>query len=366
MIDKASTRYVALMTTHRCNLQCTYCYEKFKSSKTLSAKPAKQYLQKCFSECASSNIGYKMIEISFMGGEPLLEFQLIQEICEWVWKQNWPIPYYFFASTNGTLLTPEKKGWFEKNKEKFVLGLSIDGTMQMQMLNRGELSTRIDTGFFVDTWPSQNVKCTISMESLSSLAEGIIHLHEQGFSQISANLAFGIDWKISHLKEYKNQLLKLVDYYKSHPQINRCSLLDMDLNSILDFTRSYEKFCGCGVSTTLFDGDGKEYPCPVFSPITLSKERLDSLSTIDFYDTDSFISKECKKCVLHRSCPKCYGMNFVQTGNPAIQNAFYCKAYKIQLLANCILTEYLLCQGFITGELAERNRNVLRILQYIL
>ena len=204
------------------------------------------------------------------------------------------------------------------------------------------------------------------MESLSTLAEGIIHLHELGFSKISANLAFGIDWEMGHLKEYKNQLLKLVDYYKLHPQINRCSLLDMDLNSILDFTRSYEKFCGCGVSTTLFDCDGKEYPCPVFSPITLSKERLDSLSAIDFSDTDSFISKECKECVLHRSCPKCYGMNFVQTGNPASQNAFYCKAYKIQLLANCVLMEYLLCQGLITGELAERNRNVLRILQYIL
>ena len=67
------------------------------------------------------------------------------------------------------------------------------------MINRGELSTKIDTDFFIDTWPSQNVKCTISMESLSSLAEGIIHLHELGFSKISANLAFGIDWEMGHL-----------------------------------------------------------------------------------------------------------------------------------------------------------------------
>lgn len=365
-IDKASTRYVALMITHQCNLQCTYCYERFKSSKSLSVKLAKQYIKKCFGETASSPKGYKMVEISFMGGEPLIEFDLIKEICEWVWLQDWSMPYYFFASTNGTLLTPEKKKWFENNKDKFVLGLSIDGTMQMQLLNRGELSTKIDTSFFIDTWPSQNIKTTISVESLYTLAEGIIHLHELGFSKISANLAFGIDWKPEHLKEYKRQLLELVNYYKSHPTIERCSLLDLDLCSIMDFTKSYEKFCGCGVTTTLFDCDGKEYPCPVFSPITLSKEKLDELTTIDFYDTNSFIGDECKDCVLHRSCPKCYGMNYVQTGNPAQTNAFYCRAYKMQLMANCVLADFLLDQDLIVGELAERNRNVLRILRNII
>ena len=44
VLDKATTRYVALMITHKCNLNCVYCYEKFKSTQTMDIDNAKKYI----------------------------------------------------------------------------------------------------------------------------------------------------------------------------------------------------------------------------------------------------------------------------------------------------------------------------------
>lgn len=35
------------------------------------------------------------IDFNFIGGEPLMAFPLIKEICEWAWEQNWHLPFIF-------------------------------------------------------------------------------------------------------------------------------------------------------------------------------------------------------------------------------------------------------------------------------
>ena len=44
VLDKDTTRYVALMITRKCNLNCVYCYEKFKSTQTMDIDNAKKYI----------------------------------------------------------------------------------------------------------------------------------------------------------------------------------------------------------------------------------------------------------------------------------------------------------------------------------
>lgn len=366
MANKATTRFAALMITHQCNLHCTYCYEVYKKAQTMSVEMAKRYIRRVFDQVVSSPVKYEAIEFSFMGGEPLLEFNIIQELCEWTWQQEWPVDYYFFASTNGTLLDDSTKQWLKKHRQQFILGLSLDGTMQMQLVNRGELATRIDIDFFRSVWPQQSIKATVSPHTLPFLAQGIIHLHEIGFSSINANLAYGIEWTNDHLSIYKEQLIKLVNYYVEHPDKERCSLLSMDITSIIDLTHNYAKFCGCGVGTTLYDIDGHEYPCAVFSPITMPESLLKRLPEIDFTDDAAFLMDACKPCILHRACPRCYGTNFLHRNNPASQDPFLCNAFKLQVLANCLLTEYRLSNGMVDGEDGLSIQNALNILQTVL
>jgi len=212
VLDKASTRYVSLMMTHKCNLNCVYCYEKYKNTQVMDVDDAKKYIYKAFEEAARAG-RYKALELSMMGGEPLLEFEKIKEISEWVWSHDWPLDYILFASTNGTLLTEEMKQWFSDNRDKFVLGISLDGTAESQSSNRGHLASTVDIDFFVETWPKQGIKCTVSKESVSHIAEDVIFIHSKGFKTIYANLAFGVDWEWNHLSVFQTQLIKLVDFY---------------------------------------------------------------------------------------------------------------------------------------------------------
>lgn len=361
VLDKVTTRYVSLMLTHKCNLNCVYCYEQFKSSNVIDVDKAKEYIQRAFEDTVASG-KYKALELSFMGGEPLLEFDKIKELCEWLWSKKWPLKHIVFASTNGTLLTEDMKQWLEANKAKIVLGVSLDGNSESQSFNRGELASKIDIDFFVKTWPNQGIKATISKESIKHLAEDIIFIHSKGFNTIYANLAFGIDWDKNDLSVYKEQLLKLVDFYIENPSLSRCSLLNLDLLTILDASGKYEKYCGCGEGTILIETDGRVYPCPVFSPITLPADRLEVLDEIDFSNPDNFNDPKCNKCLLHRSCPKCYGISFLLSGDPAFVPPFNCIAYRIQVLANCILQKKLL-QG---DRIPEDKKNSLSKILHIL
>ena len=144
-IVKGKKYNLMLTVTEQCNLNCIYCYEKEKDAKVMSIQTAKKYITEFFNLLDSSNA----LLISFHGGEPLKVFNLIKEICIWVWDNKWPCEYKIFAATNGTLLDDAMKEWFKNNKRRIILGLSYDGTDEMQDINRTKSSSLVDKKFFM-------------------------------------------------------------------------------------------------------------------------------------------------------------------------------------------------------------------------
>lgn len=81
-------RCCTLMITRRCNLNCSYCYESHKShdvSHDMTFETAKRLLLAEFSLVKASR-DFDEIEIDFMGGEPLMNFDLIKKVVEWIEK----------------------------------------------------------------------------------------------------------------------------------------------------------------------------------------------------------------------------------------------------------------------------------------
>jgi sulfatase maturation enzyme AslB (radical SAM superfamily) len=62
-------RTCTLIVTHRCNLDCVYCYESFKSPKAMPFDLAIGVLKSEFEMLAGSD-DFDEIIIEFMGGEP--------------------------------------------------------------------------------------------------------------------------------------------------------------------------------------------------------------------------------------------------------------------------------------------------------
>lgn len=332
---------IMLLLTYNCNLRCSYCYEPKKRKHKMTFESAQKFILEQLSLAKDT---YDSFEIQFMGGEPLMEFALIQRIANWIWESKpYNKEYILFAQTNGTLLDKAMKEWFGIHKLQFILALSMDGTMQMQNINRSHSYRLVDTDFFIRNWPTQNVKMTISPNTIDTLSDGVKFLHKIGFKYIAADLAMGptIKWNADNLKSYKKELDRLVSFYMENIDIIPFSMLRLDPIGIMYEESSYYKTCSCGEDLVCIDWDGKTYACHLFSPISVSRTKAELSNVLyDFSNHEQFISETCKGCKLQTICNRCYGMNYICTNNISEPSPFHCNAFKIRFFAACKL--YLL------------------------
>lgn len=310
-MEKKHTYNPSLCLTHHCNLNCIYCYQKHDKTSKMDYITAKECINDIILNCPENTT---QINIGFIGGEPLLEFNLIKQIYEYTETLEIKFPYRFFATTNGTCLTEESKKWFSARKEKFILGLSLDGNRTTHNYNRSNSFDLIDIDFFLNTWPLQGVKMTLSEFSLNSLADDIIFLHNRGFKTIKGvNLFEGtFDWsKKEFIQLLIPQLKKLEEYYIKNPNMPLNQMLDKRLYKCLKGDEKQKKWCGVGETTPFYDIDGKKYPCAFITPMTFSIDDLKTISLIDFTNQENFIDKQCQNCYIHPICPTCSGANFL-------------------------------------------------------
>jgi sulfatase maturation enzyme AslB (radical SAM superfamily) len=228
--DLSKTKAVTLTVTEDCNLRCRYCYEPTKSrDRYMSLDLAK----KIVSEQLDADNDLEWIEFDFFGGEPMLAFDLIRDLVDWVHSRQWKKRHLFFIGTNGTILTEEMKDWLTKYKQCVWASISLDGNKIAHDLNRSNSydSVRRNLRFFVDTWPLQPVKMTISAETIPYVADSVIELEEMEVP-FSVNLVFEDIWgppeqKSKLLKIYAEQLDRLVEYYVAHPDLYPARIVDM-------------------------------------------------------------------------------------------------------------------------------------------
>ncbi len=302
-------RLVMLIITQACNCSCRYCYETHKSQTRMSAETAREVLEHEFKTAAGK--GAERLHIDFMGGEPLLNFELIRSICEWLWEREWPLTYSVFARTNGLLLNDEMRGWLAENHERFSLGLSMDGLPDMHRINRS--SDLPDTSFFLKYWPQQPIKMTLFPDSIHLLAESVISFHEQGIP-LTATLGEGFPWSNQAVAECERQLQQLVDFYISHPDIAPIEPLldDRYLRCFPNDSLNNLTFPMCGDATGIvaYDCDGTEYRCHMFSPVCLGREQAARAKQEILEDACIAPDPNCANCPARFVCRRCPGLDY--------------------------------------------------------
>lgn len=129
-----------LQVTQQCNLRCNYCvYSGNYYNRTHTA-------QRMDFELAKKAIDFYLLRsdeapnltLSFYGGEPLLEFDLIKKCVDYISKKKGEQTVKFPMTTNGTLLTEEKFEFLINNN--FNIMISLDGTKESHDANRKFLS----------------------------------------------------------------------------------------------------------------------------------------------------------------------------------------------------------------------------------
>lgn len=327
-----------ICVTHACQLNCIYCYENKKDVHSrLTFENAIEIIDNIFLNTPSDVDG---VEICFIGGEPLLEFELIKNIVEYYKiEKHKPVKRFIFsATTNGALITEPMKKWFEENRNFIILCLSLDGNKETQDHNRDNSFDSIDFDFFVKNYPDQGVKMTLTDYSLPRLFENVIFIHSLGFRRINGVNLYEGDFNFdneAYLKILVPQLQQLVDFYsKSENSHLFNQMFDKRLELTCSSLRRERKNCGKGgYGVRFYDVDGREYPCVMCTPMTLNDDQMKALKKINFEDDTIFVDRTCNEsCYIYPICSNCCGSNFKRTDDFSLRDYRKCNIKKLEVL----------------------------------
>ncbi|WP_251860978.1 Cys-rich peptide radical SAM maturase CcpM [Clostridium sp. Marseille-Q2269] len=128
--------FLTIQITQNCNLRCRYCVysgdynTRTHSNKHMDFKLAKKGINYLITH---SNESDKLI-FGFYGGEPLLEFKLIEKCVRYIKESTEGKEAIFVITTNGTLLTGEIVKFLVENE--FMITVSLDGPKYIHDISR--------------------------------------------------------------------------------------------------------------------------------------------------------------------------------------------------------------------------------------
>ena len=164
---------------------------------------------------------YPVVNITFIGGEPLLEFDLIKQITPYALeaarKRN--ITVTWAITTNGTLINEEILSYFAQNKINMLI--SLDGGQKNHDRYRktksgeGTWQKIIDLIPLIKRYqPWLGVRMTISTEAIRDMREDFKVIAELGINQFIIAPAQGADcWSKEQIEQYGLNLVKILQDY---------------------------------------------------------------------------------------------------------------------------------------------------------
>jgi uncharacterized protein len=358
---------ITFIVTKDCQLACKYCYLVGKNGKEQMpwsiAKQAIDYIldnQEDFNEDS--------VIWDFIGGEPFLEIDLIDRICDYIKKElfrknhRWFNSYRFSISTNGlNYHTAKVQRFVEKNKNHLSIGITIDGTKSKHDLNRiykkkecgKEQGSYDDVIRNIPLWlsqfPNAGTKVTISSVDIPYIKESVIHLYMLGIHNVNINCVFEDVWQIDDNKKFEEQLIELADtiideeWYREYS----CSFFSEMIGKQLDPYRDNQNWCGAGKMLAV-DAAGNFYPCTRFAAYSLRNKRpiivgnvrsgIDKNLLRPFLTLDRKTQspQKCLDCDVASGCAWCQGENY----DSAITRTIYqrsiaiCMMHKARVRAN--------------------------------
>ena len=371
--EDGMAKNITFIVTKDCQLACKYCYLVGKNSKERMtweiAKAAIDYILD-----RESDFDEKSVIWDFIGGEPFLEIELIDKICDYLktemFRRNhhWFNSYRFSFSTNGINYHTDKVQEFvKKNRNHLSIGITIDGTKRKHDLNRiwkikemgeqpkseNERGSYDDVVRNIPLWLSQfpkaATKVTISSADIPYIKESVLHLYSLGIHEVNINCVFENVWNEGDDLKFEEQLMQLADaiidngLYKEYA----CSFFDESMGKPMDCQLQNQNWCGAGKMLAI-DALGNFYPCTRFAQYSLrdkkawiignvndgiDKNKLRPFLTLDRCTQST---QECIDCEVAEGCAWCQGENYDAADTPtAYQRATaICKMHKARVRVN--------------------------------
>lgn len=352
-------RTLTFIVTESCQLRCKYCYLVGKNDKRrMSLDIAKQAVKFIFKEPFLHQADKVIFD--FIGGEPLLEIDLISETMNYavnyMLKHNhkWLKNYEIRITTNGLLYNnPKVQTFIQLYKEHLSISISIDGNKNKNDVNRifpngkGSYDNIIENvHLWIKQFPDEGTKMTISHKDIPYLYESLKHLVDIGITKIDVNPIVENVWENGDGQKFEEQLLLFADYI-----IENNLWQSLQISAFEDFIghpiEQKQKLNPCGTMSLSIDGDGNLYSCirfveyslrdklsrtigNIFEGLDKNKIRADSSL---FNDVVS--PTQCLECEIASGCKWCPAESYDSSTTGSIQNrtTFHCELHRAKVRA---------------------------------
>lgn len=370
-----SYKSITFIVTKDCQLACKYCYLVGKNAKErMSWDVAKKTIDYILNNHSFFN--EEAVVWDFIGGEPFLEIDLIDKICDYIKTEMfrlchpWFNNYRFNFSTNGINYNSEKiQSFIKKNITHLSIGITIDGTKRKHDLNRIWKTEDMERGvvpnqseekgsyddvvknipLWLEQFPGAGTKVTISSADIPYIKESVLHLYSLGIHEVNINCVFEDVWKEGDDELFENQLMDLADaiidsgYYQDYA----CSFFTEHMGKPMDCQMDNQNWCGAGRMLAV-DAEGNFYPCTRFAQYSLRSKKawiignvrdgIDKNKLRPFLTLDRCTqsTQECIDCEVASGCAWCQGENYDAADTPTIyqRSMAICKMHKARVRAN--------------------------------
>lgn len=363
-------REVTFQVTSSCNLCCTYCYECHKSAERMTLETGKKIVDYLISEWERDdeksviNKSIKTLVFNFIGGEPFLEAELMDGICEYfltqcaIKKCTLSRGFVISISTNGQNYFDEKVQRFLHKYRNFLsITVSVDGVKELHDKNRitasGEGSFDKAFAAMIDSkqYGGMLTKMTFVPDSFQYVYESIKMMLELGARSVSANYAYEPVYTAEHAGVLYEQLKRVADLMIDTKEDRMVSILSRFVGKPWNQMED-KNYCGGTGNMLSFAPDGKAYPCIRYAPISIGREKADKMcigdAEIGMYTTErtkklkeeldsitltSQSTQECIECPVSSGCGWCSALNYETFGTPNKRLTNICWAHKGRSLA---------------------------------
>lgn len=264
---------ITLEINQRCNLRCKYCYLGEKSGAKMGIETANKAIDFAFEKCKPHKD--KVLWFDFVGGEPLLDFEMIKNLIAYIEKKNESYNYklLYSTTTNGTIFNQEILEYLiEKN---FSLKISIDGRKEINDLNRvtaageGTFDKIMQNLKYIKEYEKRTDKLVqvtnvITLNNYKHYFDILSFLtNELGLRYIDTAIDLEVKWTDEQIAELQEEIQKSFDYFIQKAKQKKGFFWEF-ADKVVHFKNERKKFyaCGGGIIINYIRTDGGIYACP--------------------------------------------------------------------------------------------------------
>jgi radical SAM protein with 4Fe4S-binding SPASM domain len=360
----------------------------------MSWETAKKYIDLIFEDAKELHLleieEYNALEhrkiFEFIGGEPLIESELVFKCMDYIlekwralpdphpWKYMlWECPnckaahgnipgIRFHIQSNGIALSDpkirEKLLTYDAN---FIsLAVTVDGPKHIHDMCRVDKNGNPSYDRVMESWSflKQNfpvtvfsTKSTIAHENLELIPEIIKYCYEFGFKEVYQNCVFENVWVEGDHFVLFDKLCETADYLIDGEKYKEIYVRWFDYH-IFQKSSFEGKWCGAGKYMDACDFSGTVYPClrfkhtdnPERAAITVGsldnwpskkyREEVYKKMEHDHEKIKSVLGLDCKSCPASMLCSDCCALSYNETGESGLRTPWICPMHKAVVIAN--------------------------------